>query len=44
MKKAFGILMIFLLILGAADFGFAHFGMIIPSDSMVMQKDNRTVS
>ncbi len=44
MKKAFGILMIFLLILGAAGFGFAHFGMIIPSDSMVMQKDNRTVS
>ena len=44
MKKSFGILMIFLLILSAASFGFAHFGMIIPSDSMVMQKDNRTVS
>ena len=24
--------------------GFAHFGMLIPSDSMIMQEDNKTVT
>jgi cobalt/nickel transport protein len=27
-----------------SSYGFAHFGMVIPSDSMVMEKDNRTVN
>lgn len=44
MRKASGISMIFLLIFGAAGFAFAHFGMLIPSDSMVMQEDNRTIT
>lgn len=29
---------------GAAHPAMAHFGMLIPSDSMIMQGDNRTVS
>jgi cobalt/nickel transport protein len=45
MRSANSILsvMIVMVIVLAANSVSAHFGMIIPSDSMVMQKDNRNV-
>jgi cobalt/nickel transport protein len=44
MKRSFisGIIALFLFI--ASGSAIAHFGMVIPSDSMVMQDDNRTVN
>ena len=44
MKKAFCFGIFILLVLMAAWPACAHFGMLIPSDSMVMQGDNRTVT
>ncbi len=43
MAKANGLLLIFAACSCLAAPAFAHFGMVIPSDSMVMQEDNRTV-
>jgi len=43
MKKTIGIFMIIAFVLGMAVSAFGHFGMVIPSDNMVMQNDNRSV-
>jgi nickel transport protein len=42
MKKVFILWSAFTLLLGFQS-AFAHFGMVIPSDSMVMQKENKTI-
>jgi nickel transport protein len=44
MKKRSIIIAIIIMSIIMAEQAFAHFGMVIPSDSMVMQKDNRTVT
>lgn len=44
MKKTIRILLIIAAVLGMAGFAFGHFGMVIPSDNMVMQNDNRSVN
>ena len=44
MKKAIGIWMIIAAVLGTTGSALGHFGMVIPSDNMVMQNDNRSVS
>ena len=36
--------MIIAAVLGMAGSAFGHFGMVIPSDNMVMQNDNRSVN
>lgn len=43
MKQSFRFVTMVLLLMSAGQ-AFAHFGMLIPSDAMVMQSDNRTVS
>ena len=44
MKITFRFMMVIVLILMSAGQGFAHFGMVIPSDSMVMQGDDKIVN
>ena len=44
MNKAFGIWMIIAVVLGMTGSALGHFGMLIPSDNMVMQDDNRSVN
>ncbi len=44
MKKIFGILMFVAIVAGMNGSAYGHFGMMIPSDNMVMQKDNRSVT
>lgn len=44
MKRSIYIVLGILILLGLSDLASAHFGMVIPSDSMVMQDDNRTVT
>lgn len=44
MKKLSIILVLTILILSISSSSFAHFGMIIPSDSMIMQGDKRVLS
>ena len=44
MKVAIWICMIIAFIIGAGGSAVAHFGMMIPSDNMVMQQDNRSVT
>jgi len=44
MKKWRIVLMVFGAFLALTPYAWAHFGMVIPSDNMVMQEDNRTVS
>ncbi len=44
MKKAFGISVMMTVVFGIAGSAFGHFGMLIPSDNMVMQDDNRSVT
>ena len=44
MKLAKSISLVFLFILVTVVSAWAHFGMVIPSDSMVMQDDERTVT
>lgn len=44
MKKLVGCFLMVISLLGACGTASAHFGMVIPSDSMVMQGDNRTVT
>lgn len=43
MKKWIGFMMVVLLLAFSSQ-GFAHFGMLIPSDNMMMQDENRTVN
>ena len=44
MKKSVVCLVMIILLLGANGIAFAHFGMVIPSDSMVMQTESKVVS
>ena len=44
MKKAIRILLVIVVILVMTGTAFGHFGMLIPSDNMVMQNDNRSVN
>jgi len=44
MKKTIACLMIVALLVCVSGIAFAHFGMVIPSDSMVMQEDNKVVN
>jgi cobalt/nickel transport protein len=44
MKKSVGCFVMAMFLLGAYGMASAHFGMVIPSDSMVMQGDNKTVT
>jgi cobalt/nickel transport protein len=44
MRKLFLLVLISLCILFLPLIALAHFGMLIPSDSMVMQDDNRTIN
>ena len=44
MKKVIGILMFVAVVVGMNGSASGHFGMMIPSDNMVMQKDNRSVT
>lgn len=44
MKPASIVFIIILFVFGTAGAAFGHFGMVIPSDNMVMQDDNRTVN
>ncbi|MDY6971917.1 MAG: DUF4198 domain-containing protein, partial [Thermodesulfobacteriota bacterium] len=44
MKKSIVCLVMIVLLLSLNRFAFAHFGMLIPSDSMVMQTDSRVVN
>ncbi len=44
MKKSVGCFVMVMFFLGAYGMASAHFGMVIPSDSMVMQGDNKTVT
>ena len=43
MKKMSLVLVVLLFMLISEGNTFAHFGMLIPSDSMVMQSDNREI-
>lgn len=43
MKRQRVLLTVFLFFLGISGTAYAHFGMVIPSDSMVMQKESRSV-
>ena len=43
MQKHFFFVVIFFMTLISANFSLAHFGMLIPSDTMVMQEDKRTI-
>lgn len=43
MKKSFLLPMVFVCVLFSTHATLAHFGMVIPSDSMVMQYDDRTI-
>jgi len=43
LKRQFTLLGVILLVLSIAVQGRAHFGMVIPSDSMVMQDENKTI-
>ena len=44
MKKIYSIIMLTLLMLVSSSISFAHFGMIIPSDSMVMHGEDRDIT
>ncbi len=44
MKRTIGIWMIIAAVFGLAGSAFGHFGMVIPSDNMVMQNENRSVN
>ena len=44
MKKAFGFGLMMAVLFGVAGPASGHFGMLIPSDNMVMQDDNRAVT
>jgi len=44
MKRFFILTIISIFIIFSAGSALAHFGMLIPSDSMVMQNDNRTIN
>jgi len=44
MKKSVGCLMIVMFLVGAYGMAYAHFGMVIPSDSMVMQGESKVVN
>ena len=44
LRKVMAFSLSFLLVLFMAATGFAHFGMIIPSDDMVTQEDTKDVS
>ena len=44
MKRLFILIILGTFIIMSAGSAMAHFGMVIPSDSMVMQDDNRTVT
>ncbi len=43
MRKVFFVGLFLMILIGRIPLAMAHFGMIIPSDEMVMQQDNRTV-
>ena len=44
MKKSLMVIIMNIAIIFSAGLAMAHYGMLIPSDSMVMQNDNRTVN
>ena len=44
MKKLFVFIIMSIIVSFSAGAALAHFGMLIPSDSMVMQNDNRTIN
>jgi len=44
MKRLFMLIIMSIVIIISAGSALAHYGMLIPSDSMVMQNDNRTVN
>jgi len=44
MKKFFIFIIMSIIVSFSAGVALAHFGMLIPSDSMVMQEDNRTIN
>ena len=44
MKRLFMLIIMSIFIIFSAGSALAHYGMLIPSDSMVMQNDNRTVN
>ena len=44
MKKLFIFIIMSVIASFSAGVALAHFGMLIPSDSMVMQNDNRTIN
>ena len=44
MKRLFMLIIMSIVIIFSAGSAMAHYGMLIPSDSMVMQNDNRTVN
>jgi len=44
MKKLFVFIIMSIIVSFSAGAALAHFGMLIPSDSMVMQEDNRTIN
>ncbi|MBW2004772.1 MAG: DUF4198 domain-containing protein [Deltaproteobacteria bacterium] len=44
MKRLFIVMIVSIFIIFSAGSAMAHYGMLIPSDSMVMQNDNRTVN
>lgn len=45
MKRKFGApVLVLFFVLSPLSIAFAHFGMVIPSDSMVMQTENRTIN
>jgi nickel transport protein len=44
MKKAFVMWVMMSVVFGITGTAFAHFGMLIPSDNMVMQNDNRSIT
>ncbi|MBE9574286.1 MAG: DUF4198 domain-containing protein [Proteobacteria bacterium] len=44
MKKLFILIIMSIFFSSSAGVALAHFGMLIPSDSMVMQNDNRTIN
>ncbi len=43
MRKVFFVGLFLMILIGRIPLAMAHFGMIIPSDEMVMQQDNRTI-
>jgi len=44
MKRLFIVMIVSMFVIFSAGSAMAHYGMLIPSDSMVMQNDNRTVN